>query len=263
MTNPKNIENSRRAFAVDPKQLDAIAAAGRAVYGLLEAKKITLKAARANSLYIKASDHNKKLKKTARDHWYIFNLPAVITCPGATPDCIKYCYARKAEKMYPSANKRRAINFITAVQAEFAERMIYTLYVELYAAEKRGARLNVRIHESGDFFSREYLEKWLTVAAELNTVVSFWNYTKSFDFIYSPAEAAAINSRGSVWADTKPADVEKIAALNMPIYTAYAEEEIARRRAAGEKFFKCRCADCSNCRACINSNVKTIICAIH
>lgn len=252
------------AFTIDAKELDRIAAAGRAVYGLLSAKKITLKAARTNDLYIKGSARNKKLIPNKNNKWYIWNLPAVITCPGATAQCIKYCYARKAEKMYPSANKKRAYNYIATFDNNFTERLIYTLYVELYAAEKNGARLNVRIHESGDFYSRDYFEKWLIAGLEFReNNITFWNYTKSFDFIDSPAEMELLNIRASVWSDTTPAALDAIKELDAPIYTAYTPEEIARRRAAGEKFHMCRCADCSNCRACTNGKIKKIIVAIH
>lgn len=40
---------------------------------------------------------------------------------------------------------------------------------------------NIRIHGSGDFFSQEYFDKWLTVCKN-NPDVNFWAFTKSVQF---------------------------------------------------------------------------------
>lgn len=238
---------------------------GRIIYDMLKAGKITLKKAMENTLYITTSDRNKKLIPNAKNNWMIWNIPAVITCPNATPHCIKYCYAKKAEIAYPSAKQKRLENWKISVDDNFTARMIYTIYVNLYKAEKNGKKLNIRIHESGDFYSRAYLEKWLEVAKEFenNNNVVLWCYTKSFSFFESEKEYQLLNIRASVWDDTKEKDIDIINRYNVPVYTAYTADKITDMKNNNVKFHLCRCADCSNCRACTNGKIKLIVCEIH
>lgn len=256
--NKKNLDALRA-------DLENVAAAGRAAYGLIKAGKMTVAAARRNPLYISISHGNKKLVENSRDAWLIYNLPAVITCPYATKDCINLCYARKAERLYKNVSAARNNNYIDSLDPDYVNRLIYTVYVELAAAEKKNKRLNIRIHESGDFYSRAYFEKWLSVGLEMaeRENVVFFVYTKSFDFIDSPAEAQLLNIRGSVWNDTSAAALEKIDTLQLPVYTADTAENIAARLASGEKFHVCRCSDCATCRACSCGKIKNIVCEIH
>jgi hypothetical protein len=39
----------------------------------------------------------------------------------------------------------------------------------------------IRIHDSGDFYSREYLQKWITIAND-NPNVNFYAYSKSLPY---------------------------------------------------------------------------------
>jgi hypothetical protein len=47
---------------------------------------------------------------------------------------------------------------------------------------KKGKQIYVRIHDSGDFYSPAYFEKWLQIAHK-NPNVRFYAYTKSHSFI--------------------------------------------------------------------------------
>ena len=40
----------------------------------------------------------------------------------------------------------------------------------------------IRVHDSGDYYSKAYLDKWLTIAKE-NPKVKFYSYTNSIKFI--------------------------------------------------------------------------------
>jgi hypothetical protein len=101
----------------------------------------------------------------------VFNLPSGCTCPGKTPLCTGCCYAKKAERCYPSARNKRQENLVVAMSPDFGGIM---------AAEvlKSGV-LRVRIHESGDFFDQYYLDKWISVA-QMCPLVNFLAFTKSF-----------------------------------------------------------------------------------
>lgn len=110
----------------------------------------------------------------------IFNLPAGKTCPGATPECGRVCYARKAERMYKSAREKRELNL------EFTK---HPDFVALMVAEIHMRKLQmVRFHESGDVYAQVYLDK-IFVICTLCPDVKFLMYTKSFhlDFSKKPA----------------------------------------------------------------------------
>jgi len=110
-----------------------------------------------------------------------FNLPTGHTCPSALVCKISVdrktgkfndessrfrCYAASAER-YPTARKRRWLNYDYVAAGGV---------VDIPYKCKR-----VRIHQSGDFFSQEYLDMWLGVC-ENNPLVEFWAFTKSINF---------------------------------------------------------------------------------
>ena len=101
----------------------------------------------------------------------IFNLPAVMTCPGSTAQCRKYCYARKAEKQYPAVLPFRNRNW---------EQAKLDTFVDVISNELSRARTikSVRIHESGDFYNQAYFDKWKEVA-EKRPDLTFYAYTKN------------------------------------------------------------------------------------
>mgnify|MGYP003651091496 FL=1 len=59
---------------------------------------------------------------------------------------------------------------------------------------------HVRIHDSGDFYSPEYLNKWVTIAKQNKNVI-FYAYTKSIKFftegLIVPTNLKIIFSEGS------------------------------------------------------------------
>ena len=131
---------------------------------------------------------NAKLKKTSKlNNTKIFNfsIPAYktkggkITCPFAK-DCIKYCYAQKgnytrfpivADLMEKKYNISKQDNFILLMNEEI---------------QKKKAKY-IRIHDSGDFYSVKYLQKWVDIATQ-NKDVIFYAYTKSLPFFKGAKE---------------------------------------------------------------------------
>ena len=106
----------------------------------------------------------------------VFNLPAVVTCPGHTAFCSKVCYAKKAERIYKAAKLKRIRNLKSAIDPDFVSNMIKEI--------KYNHILKLRIHESGDFYSQRYLNKWKKIVAACPET-KFLVYTKSFKLDFS------------------------------------------------------------------------------
>lgn len=97
-----------------------------------------------------------------------FNIPPVSTCP-ARGACEKFCYATQGQQWMKSGYKRRVAGFKATLDPDF---------VVLMTAELISERVKtLRIHDSGDFYSPEYLLKWAEIARRL-PYVQFYAYTK-------------------------------------------------------------------------------------
>ena len=144
---------------------------------------------------------NSKMKKTSlKNNTKIFNfsIPAYktksgkITCPFAAA-CVKYCYAQKGNyTRYP---------IVQEVQEKKYEISKQTNFISLMNAEIKKKKANyIRIHDSGDFYSVKYLQKWVQIA-EHNPSVIFYAYTKSIKFftdgLLLPDNMKIIFSEGS------------------------------------------------------------------
>ena len=123
-----------------------------------------------------------------------WSLPSGPTCLGKTPLCYTHCYARKAEQQWPRVLPCRVQNYRDSLMRYFPLRMISMI------KSRRGVRY-VRIHEGGDFYSQEYLDKWIYIASALPDI-TFLTYTKCWglDFSHTPGNFIHF---WSVWTDTK------------------------------------------------------------
>lgn len=220
--------------------------------------------------FIKLSGKNKKLVPDKYNKFLIWNIPAVETCPNATPHCIHACYARKAERMFPGALPSRRRNFKLSTDPDFVDRMLFTIAAYMSKpAYKNAKNVIFRIHESGDFYSPEYVNAWLAIIAECEKLyknLHFMAYTKSTNFFraagYMHGMFSNFNLLGSVWDDTPKTVREDIAVMNLPIYTADTAEKVAAAVASGTAS-RCRCDDCAHCGKCIYGRCMLIYCVIH
>jgi len=114
--------------------------------------------------------------------YMIWNLPHKITCPGRTALCEKVCYAKKAEVAYKDVYPSRMRNLEASRKDGFIEA------IDKHIKRNASKRPFFRIHESGDFYNQEYLNKWIQIA-NLNPDVHFLAFTKSFKLDYSNAPA--------------------------------------------------------------------------
>jgi hypothetical protein len=118
---------------------------------------------------------NSKLKV---DDIFTWGIPAgepktgIITCPNAG-SCAKGCYAMQGFYVMPNVAKKQEERLALALSASF---------VDVIDAEIKARKVKrLRIHDSGDFFSVSYTNKWIEVMRR-NPGVRFYAYTKMVTF---------------------------------------------------------------------------------
>ena len=125
---------------------------------------------------------NSKLKKTSKElglRVFNFGIPAYksasgkLTCPMAD-SCVKFCYAKKGAYIWsnvkPAFEKRYQLSKTD-------------MFVDAMNAEIRKKKPDyVRVHDSGDYYSRAYLKKWIDIANS-NPNVRFYSYTNMVDMM--------------------------------------------------------------------------------
>ena len=135
---------------------------------------------------------NGKLKKTSKAtglRVFNFGIPAQSTCLWADK-CKKYCYASKGAYIWSNVKPAFERRLEVTKQDDFPQVMIAEIV-------KKKADV-VRIHDSGDFYSREYVHKWFKVMESLPQV-KFYAYSKSLpllDGVKLPANFTLIKSEG-------------------------------------------------------------------
>jgi hypothetical protein len=134
---------------------------------------------------IKFSKNNSKLKK---DRILSFGLPSIITCPKADK-CKSICYAMQGCYTFKVVKQARLNNYIESQKDTFVNE------ANIYFAKSKYHY--VRVHDSGDFYSQIYLDKWFTIAKSNPTKI-FYAYTKSLhlDFTNKPLNFIIIQSLG-------------------------------------------------------------------
>jgi len=149
-------------------------------------------------MYLKWSRDNIKVSKMARS--VSFGIPAYrssdgfVTCPGAGA-CAGYCYARQGRYVMPNVKASREFNL--AIAKDSPVRFAQYAIADLQAMRKVSI---VRIHDSGDFFSQEYLDAWVYVASTLPRI-RFYAYTKSLKLCFDrlPGNFSITQSMGGIW----------------------------------------------------------------
>ena len=224
----------------------------------------TYKSRQEHALFIQLSEGNKKLKPNKRVGFLIWNLPAVITCPFRTIHCEGACYALKAEKQYKdSCVNSRMRHLELSKDPSFVSSMIFTIKAELDRPINKNRKVVFRIHESGDFYNKAYVEKWLEIMRYFEDTKNlvFVAYTKSVKFFDGVDLPTNFHLLASVWDDTKESNLDIIKRNNFRIYTAYQGEMLEAALLNG--FAHCPCDDCANCGKCWNSFTNNIACEIH
>ena len=119
---------------------------------------------------------NSKLKRTSKElglRVFNFGIPAYksasgrLTCPFAD-ECVKFCYAKKGAYIWSNVQPA----FEKRYQLSKTDKFIQAMSDEIIKKKPD----YIRVHDSGDYYSREYLDKWLKISA-IHTDVRFYSYT--------------------------------------------------------------------------------------
>ncbi len=101
----------------------------------------------------------------------VWNLPPVVTCPGAT-NCANYCYnADTRNDIFPIERWCSNLYWVRDRQEDAIKK--------INAQIRSVTQPVIRLHSSGDFFSNDYIEMWKKIATE-NREAIFWGYTRSW-----------------------------------------------------------------------------------
>ena len=119
---------------------------------------------------------NSKLKRTSKElglRVFNFGIPAYksasgkLTCPFAD-ECVKFCYAKKGAYIWSNVQPA----FEKRYQLSKTDKFIQAMSDEIVKKKPD----YIRVHDSGDYYSKAYLNKWLEIAA-IHTDVRFYSYT--------------------------------------------------------------------------------------
>ena len=106
----------------------------------------------------------------------------VDTCPGAGA-CKVYCYAKKGGYVQwkaSSLSQTKVLNFLLNDPQGFKAKLESEIQTEVDKFAKKGAKVVIRWHDAGDFFSPDYVDLAYSVAKKFPQV-DFYAYTKMAD----------------------------------------------------------------------------------
>jgi hypothetical protein len=130
---------------------------------------------------------NSKMKKTSKGNLVVYNfgIPAfksetgLITCPSAKL-CVAGCYARSGTYGFSQVAKAYENKLKATLADNFVD--VMTAEIMLLKVKNSGKILFIRIHDSGDFYSQEYLLKWVTIMLK-HPDIRFYAYTKQISML--------------------------------------------------------------------------------
>lgn len=104
-------------------------------------------------------------------HIWTWSLPAEETCPGATAECRKACYATKGFYLFDAVTDLYRRNEAFSRTKWFVPWMTSRLVAD--------AIQTLRIHAAGDFYDAAYVDKWRCIAKK-SPCQQFFGYTRSW-----------------------------------------------------------------------------------
>jgi len=141
---------------------------------------------------LKFITQNSKMKKSTEARVFNFGIPAKETCLGAG-ECKKFCYAAKGFYLWSTAKNAQHRRWAATKEDDFSLLMVEDII--------NSQASHIRIHDSGDFYSREYLHKWFKVMDALPHVI-FYAYTKMVPLLEGeklPKNFTVIYSYGGIF----------------------------------------------------------------
>ena len=125
---------------------------------------------------------NSKLKKTSKTlglRVFNFGIPAYKSASGRVicamaDECVDWCYAKKGAYIWSNVKPAFENRYQLSKTDDFIDAMNNEI--------KRKKPDYVRVHDSGDYYSKAYLQKWIQIAIH-NPDVKFYSYTNMVDMI--------------------------------------------------------------------------------
>jgi len=137
----------------------------------------------------------------------VFNLPPMKTCTP-TEWCAKWCYAMRGKHVFPNVKKGTTFRLKESKKKGFVDKAVKAI---------KGKYSYFRIHASGDFYSEEYVQKWIDIALRCPDTL-FLAFTKRRDLegpIKTLSKLPNVKIRESLDdSQQKPAMGLKFAAIN-------------------------------------------------
>lgn len=130
---------------------------------------------------------NSKIKKSANSSVEVYNwtIPALKTkdgfktCPNAGK-CAIGCYAQMGAYVWSNVSKVHHSKFNATRHPGFVPAAVTELVNLERKAAKRSKQLYIRIHDAGDFYSKDYALNWFRIIRQCPNV-EFYAYTKQVE----------------------------------------------------------------------------------
>ena len=89
-------------------------------------------------------------------------------------ECVKFCYAKKGAYIWSNVQPAFEKRYQLSKTDSFISKMMDEI-------DKKKPDY-VRVHDSGDYYSKKYLQKWIDIAI-MNPKVKFYSYTNCVDML--------------------------------------------------------------------------------
>tara|TARA_R100000353_G_scaffold83253_1_gene62252 strand:+ start:314 stop:1039 length:726 start_codon:yes stop_codon:yes gene_type:complete len=178
---------------------------------------------------------------------YAFDLPAVVSCPDSST-CFKTCYANKGSYLFGGTGAKTSNTYNFAIALNDIKYLEKELIKEIQDRNNNKRKKNIkciRIHSSGDFFSKEYFLMWCNIANHFKDLKIF-TYSKApqINDLVIPSNLNIIKSLVKVENKTflNYGSLEGMQELNKKIKGLICPVTIGKK------------IDCSTCKYCITRN---------
>lgn len=210
---------------------------------------------------IRISESNVKLNhlKNKGIIFLMFSLPSLKSCPFTTEKCKSSCFGNRGVFAMPNNRKCYDRNLNKSKKDTFVIDMINHLEYQLTRKKTQGNIMYFRIHQTGDFYNKDYYKKWLEISEYFigNKYIKFQAYTKSISFVDDiPRNIQLIFSQ---MPDTNTNDIIKAKSLNIPIYNTVEMKIDDFEKLKTLKPFNNYCNGvCEDCLSCYEANSLTL-----
>lgn len=130
---------------------------------------------------------NAKMKKSSQNGINVFNfgIPAfksetgLMTCPNAS-QCATGCYARTGTYRFKNTVNAYEARLKLTQLPDFVPLLVADIRLKLLQSRNKNLKCIIRIHDSGDFYSKDYAKSWFEIMRQFSSEndIEFYAYTK-------------------------------------------------------------------------------------